>query len=503
MKILLAWIGDKDLAAIYNDSDGPILRALKEISFNTVSLLSDRNKPETEKYVNWLKDNSGCDVSYKIYKLSSPTNHDDIWKAAITHLGMLNNISTQIKEIYFHLTPGTPSMHAIWLLIGRTYYPATFIQSSPQRGVEIADIPLDIAVEYVSKYTKTYDRKIEQLSSGKPPEHATFHDIYYRSSDMDMAVKQAKRVAPRNFPVLLEGESGTGKELFARAIHFESFRKDQPFIPINCGAIPENLLESELFGHEKGAFTGALASKKGLLEVAHKGTIFLDEIGEMPKHMQVKLLRFIETGKLRRVGSEKEIDIDIRIISASNKNLLSEISEENFREDLFYRIAVEIIILPPLRNRKGDISILAKHVLQQLNQESTNLDPSLKQDADKELSPGAINILLNHTWPGNVRELINTIKRAYLKSDGRSIKKEAMKESVLTPVVQQKDNIFDIPLGDGFELDELLAKLDKHYLEKAFKESGNNFSKAAKLTGLSNYQTFKNRLGKYQLKSST
>ena len=183
-------------------------------------------------------------------------------------------------------------------------------------------------------------------------------------------VERAQRVALRNVPVLLEGESGTGKELFARAIHRDSPRRDQPFIPVNCGAIPQALVESELFGHEKGTFTGANAQRKGHFESANGGTIFLDEIGELPKDMQVRLLRVLQEGEVVRLGASKPINVDVRIVAATNRTLIEEVGEGRFREDLFYRIAVAYLKLPPLRDRPGDLGLLIDHLIDQINRES-------------------------------------------------------------------------------------------------------------------------------------
>ena len=183
-------------------------------------------------------------------------------------------------------------------------------------------------------------------------------------------VEKAQQVALRNVPVLLEGESGTGKELFARAIHQHSPRRDEPFIAVNCGAIPQNLVESELFGHEKGAFTGANAPRKGHFESAHGGTLFLDEIGELPKDMQVRLLRVLQEGEVVRLGASRPISLDVRIVAATNRTLIEEVGEGRFREDLFYRIAVAYLKLPPLRERPGDLGLLIDHLIEQINRES-------------------------------------------------------------------------------------------------------------------------------------
>ena len=237
------------------------------------------------------------------------------------------------------------------------------------------------------------------------PSMITFDDLIFHSKGMEQVVSLAKRTALSNSTILIRGESGTGKELFARAIHMASMRHDKPFVPINCGALPDSLLESELFGYEEGTFTGGRkGGKQGLFEMAHGGTLFLDEIGELPPHLQVKLLRVLQESKVRRVGGSKEISVNVRIITATNKNLEKMIEQREFREDLYYRLNVIPIHLPPLRQRKDDIPPLVKFYLQRL-----------LSDAGKtglEVEEKAMQGLIEYDWPGNVRELRNAIERA-------------------------------------------------------------------------------------------
>lgn len=224
---------------------------------------------------------------------------------------------------------------------------------------------------------------------------------------------QIKKIAPTDATVILMGESGTGKELFARAIHCLSKRKNRPFVPINCAAIPETLLENELFGHEKGAYTGAYSSKMGKFEMAHSGTLFLDEIGDLSHNVQVKLLRFLETKKFERVGGTRTVEVDVRIITATNKDLKKSVEEKIFREDLYFRISVVPVVIPPLRERTSDIPILVKHFVEKFGREFRKKKLSV---TDK-----AIRLLQEYPWPGNVRELENCIERAAIISDGEII----------------------------------------------------------------------------------
>jgi two-component system NtrC family response regulator len=253
--------------------------------------------------------------------------------------------------------------------------------------------------EYRQLRQQTQTEGFEQMAGGSPQMQGVFAYI--------------RKVAGTNAPVLLLGESGTGKELAALAIHQRSPRKDKSFVAINCNGIPENLLESELFGHEKGSFTGAHAQRKGLIENAADGTLFLDEIGELPPPIQVKLLRFLQEQRFQRVGGRQEIQIDTRVIAATNADLKQVISEGKFREDLYFRLAVVVIMLPPLRDRGDDVALLAREFLQRY----------AAQNNKKSLafSPDALRALYRHKWPGNVRELQNRVKRAVIMTDGKRL----------------------------------------------------------------------------------
>ena len=258
----------------------------------------------------------------------------------------------------------------------------------------------------VEKYTLA--KRISQLQ--KELGHTySFHNIIGKTAVMEKVFNQIEKVANNNINVFIQGESGTGKELVARAIHYQGSRKEGPFEAVNCGAIPENLQESEFFGYEKGAFTGAFRSQAGKIEVADGGTLFLDEVGDMSPSLQVKLLRFLETRTIERVGGRKRISVDVRIISATNKILKEETETGNFREDLYYRLMVYPITIPPLRNRKEDISVLVQHFLNKYMKET-------KKEI-RSVDHNAMTAMVAYDWPGNVRELENVIQRAMVTSD--------------------------------------------------------------------------------------
>jgi DNA-binding NtrC family response regulator len=249
-----------------------------------------------------------------------------------------------------------------------------------------------------------------------------FSTIIGESQALKSILAEVRKVTDTRSNVLLLGETGTGKELFARVIHHNSSRRDMPFVPINCSAIPENLLETELFGHVRGAFTGAVASKKGLLEEADSGTVFLDEIGDMSLPLHAKLLRVIEDQVIRPVGSTKGAKIDIRFITATNRDLRAAVRENAFREDLYYRINVISLQIPPLRDRKEDIRSLVRHYLDKYTHEMGK--------PVKEIAPAALDVMANYLWPGNVRELQNVVERAILIADGDTITPECLPEGI-------------------------------------------------------------------------
>ncbi len=300
-----------------------------------------------------------------------------------------------------------------------------------------------------------------------------------------------RQVAKTKTSVLITGESGTGKELIARAIHDESDRHEKPFVPINCGGIPETLMESELFGYKKGAFTGANHDKKGLFEIADEGTIFLDEIGDLSVHLQVKLLRVVQERVFKPVGGNEDISVNIRIISATNKDLANEVIEGRFREDLFYRLNVIEIKLPSLRERKEDLRALAQHFLEKYSNE-------MGKKVTK-ISSYALNLLYNYSFPGNIRELENLMERSVAISDTNILLPDSLslslhKRKVLVDGIKGK--YFDVnDVSKGVSLDSILEEVERAYVNKAMEYTGGERSKAAELLGI-NMRSLKYRLDK-------
>lgn len=312
-----------------------------------------------------------------------------------------------------------------------------------------------------------------------------FENIIGSSPQMQNVYRLIARCAPTNSSVLLRGESGTGKELIARAIHYNSLRKDKPFVTVDCTTLSENLLESELFGHVKGSFTGAVSNKKGLFEAADGGTLFLDEIGNISMSTQAKLLRFIEEREFKAVGDTRTQSVNIRLISATNRDLEAMIADGNFRDDLYYRINIFPIELPPLRARQDDIPALAFHALKRFSEET--------EHSIRGFSTGALNLLMNYDWPGNVRELENVIHRAVILASG-----DVIRQGHLVNIIDMVPRVdLDVPLTSD-ELKEIkkvarqkaVESVEKHFVLGALKRNGWNVTRSSEQTGMqrSNFQ---------------
>jgi len=339
---------------------------------------------------------------------------------------------------------------------------------------------------------RTVEHEKQQLE-GELRRSLNFAMIVGNSPSMQHIYQMIRQVSRTKTNVLITGESGTGKELIARAIHKESERRDHPFVAINCGGIPETLMESELFGHRKGSFTGATQDKPGLFQEAHKGTIFLDEIGELGMPIQVKLLRAVQEKTIRPVGGNEDIVVDIRIVSATNKNLEKEVIAGRFREDLFYRLNVIEIKVPPLRERKADLRALAQHFLDKYSQE-------MGKEISK-LSSYALDLMLKYDFPGNVRELENLMERSVALSTTNIILPDSLALSVHKRrwIEGVKDRRFDVDeVAKGVALDTILEEIERAYLKKALECSQGSRSRAAELLGIS-FRSLRYRLDKLDL----
>lgn len=404
---LVSWIGgnDIDAATATTDKLGAIASTVEAEAFTELHLLYSYPEDKTLTYLSWLKAKTKASISARFEVLSSPIDYYDIYVAADRLLTELSIASSE--PIAILISPGTPAMQAVWILLDKTKHQVTFYQSTLEQGVQQVNIPFEISAEFVPKTDKT----LAQLAAGQVQANAAFNDIVTQNPLMKTLKQQATMLAARDVPVLVYGETGTGKELFATAIHNASPRKDRTFVPINCGAVPPELIDSVFFGHVKGAFTGAVNNHDGVFKQADGGTLFLDEFGELPLSVQVRLLRVLQSGEVTPVGASKSIKVDVRIIAATNRDLLQEVAAGRFREDLFYRIAVGVLKLPPLRERSGDISLLSEKLLSDIYSTLNDVD-------HKKLSADAKNLILKQVWRGNIRELQSTLLRASLWARG-------------------------------------------------------------------------------------
>ncbi len=321
---------------------------------------------------------------------------------------------------------------------------------------------------------------------------SSFAQLVGQSEAMQKVFDVVRKVADSKSNVLICGESGTGKELVARAIHYNSARSVMPFVAVNCSAVPETLLESELFGHMKGSFTGAIANKAGLFEVADGGTIFLDEIGDTTPTIQVKLLRVIQEREFRRVGGNHDVKVDVRVVAATNKDLEKAVADGSFREDLYYRLDVIPIRLPPLRMRTGDIPLLVNHFLERFSKESGKPKPVISQEA--------MHVLLSHEWRGNVRELENLIERVVAFATAELVTDAEVHGWLHRPATQSQHQAMPVDLTDeGLDLEGLINGIEKDLLLKALERSKWVKKKAARMLRL-NTRSFRYRLEKYAIK---
>jgi DNA-binding NtrC family response regulator len=323
-----------------------------------------------------------------------------------------------------------------------------------------------------------------------------FENIVGRSPAMAQVFELVRKAARSDANILIIGESGTGKELVARALHANSPRAAEAFVPVDCASLPEQLLESELFGHEKGAFTGAVRTKPGLLEVAHRGTLFLDEIAELPVGLQVKLLRALQERQIRRVGGTRQIDVDVRLVSATNRDLRELVVKGQFREELYYRVNVIPITLPPLRERKGDIALLAHTFLKKYGQG--------REVPLRGFEPAAMQVLENYAWPGNVREVQNVIERASVLAEGETIAARDLPVHLRAPAAPVGRELpplagHNLPLKEAKA--QWMTQLEAAYLTELLRRHGGNVSQAAKAAGIDR-KTFHRLIKKYGIRGA-
>lgn len=490
---MISWMGGSDLESSEGkrgEDIGPIGTALvHQRKFDQIILLTNYEIERSQNFCSWLSRNTDYEADkIKLFeaKLKSPIDYGEIYSEVSGVLSKLD-VAREDVELTYLTSPGTPAMAAIWIILAKTRFPAKLIQTSKERGLESIDFNFDLAGDFLPEYLQRVGDRASRLVDVVnviPPE---FGRIVHKSAEIDRQINLAKRIAAYEVPALILGETGTGKELFAEAMHAASLRARGPFIAVNCGALTSELANSELFGHKKGAFTGATFERKGLFVEATGGTLFLDEVGDLPHDTQVRLLRALQSREVTPLGQSMPVKVNVRIIAATHRNLTEEVAAGRFREDLYHRLAVGIVQLPPLRERIGDVELLAEHFLGSINADAAGR-PEAQQ---KRLSRSALDALNSHPWPGNIRELYHALLRAVIWSTGEEITREDVMGALL-PLVVEHASDQPLMLGTGFKLQEHLDQVARVHIDQAMKQAGRRPSLAAKILGFSSHQTLNN-----------
>lgn len=500
---LVAWIGktDHDAAEGKLGQDiGPIATALAGADrYDRVYLLTNYEFARGKNYCAWLEKRAGySDRQVDLYQvdLRSPIDYAAIYAEVSSHLKGAGLPRDEV-DLTFHLSPGTPAMAAIWIILAKTRFPAKLIQTSREHGLEPVNFFFDLASDFLPEFLQRTGERIARLSEGAKESTPEFAKIIHRSPVVSRQIELARRIAALDVPALILGETGTGKELFAEAIHAASTRASNAFVAVNCGAIAPEMANSELFGHKRGAFTGAVSARKGHFVEASGGTLFLDEVGDLPLDTQVRLLRALQAGEVTPLGESKPMKVDVRVIAATHRDLAADVAAGRFREDLFHRLAVGIIRLPPLRDRDQDVSILLDHFLAQINADAKGRP----ETQEKKISSGARKVLASYAWPGNIRELYHTLVRASIWSVGDEITASDA-QGALLQIERKGDAVLGRPITQGFDLQELLNDVARDYITRALKQTGDRKAVAAELLGFPSYQTLGNWMKRLGVDSS-
>lgn len=502
MNTLLTWLGKTDIDNMQQDQNAAIstIAIKNHQQFDKIVILSNAWDSHWDSYVKWLKlrmlrmGRPEQDISIVRVHIESPIDYFSISKVSQK---WINKLSSESAELFINITSGTPAMSTISVLLGKAKNNTHFVQATPKNEVILADIPIDFKNEFESSAA----RSLASKAVAKPGKNKAFENIVAVSNKMKSVINTAKKLAPLDIPLLILGETGTGKEVITNAIHSASRRSKAAIRTVNCGALPENLADSILFGHVKGAFTGAVKDHKGLFEQADGGTLFLDEVGELTPEIQVKLLRALQQGEITRVGDDKTEIVDVRVIAATHRNLMKMVEDGDFREDLFYRLAIGVIELPALRDRIEDIEPLILDLSQELNQGAQQYSGYIS----KKISDKGIKFILSQPWLGNIRELWNTMNRAFLLSDSEVITDKDLHDSMLIRNKSEDEQPVHLALGQIVDVNQLTDKYQKKYIVAALKASGNVRKTAAKMLSLGNHQNLKNwmeRLGMLSSKKS-
>ena len=458
-----------------------------EKPFDKIVILANKDAELWHQYEEFLKKNLAkqgrpfTDVKVHRVSIKSPIDYPSI--AKVTEQ-WVSKLSDEASSLAINLTSGTPAMTTLSVLIGKGKSNTYFLQSTPTGRVINVDIPVDFGKQYVMSAAKN----LASISSNEPKSIAAFSELTVKSSVMKSVVEKAHKLAASEVPALILGETGTGKELMAHAIHKGSLRSEKTIKTVNCGALAESIVESTLFGHKKGAFTGANSDHAGLFEQADGGTLFLDEIGELSLNVQVKLLRVLQQGEITRLGDTEITHVDVRVISATHRDLLQLVEEGEFREDLFYRLAVGVIQMPALRERTEDIPEIIEQLAEQINTAGSRHPDYVS----KKVSTKGINFILEQAWQGNIRELWSTLNRAFLWSSSQNITEDDLTNALICRQNKSDKKPIHLSFNDQVDIVQLVENFKKEYVLAALKASGYQKKKATEMLGLKDHQTLSN-----------
>jgi DNA-binding NtrC family response regulator len=463
---------------------GPLASLLKHRSFDEVHVLCAEATPLVKKCASdlWI----GAQIHP--VKLTLTSRYDVVFRKMKEVMEKALAGRRDEVKVSVHLSSGTAAMAAAWVLLGKSLFPAEFFETT-QGEVTRTEIPFDLETDYLPQVLGASDRLIQD--SSQLDVAVEFGGITGKSPVIKAAVDRASRIAKRDVNVLLLGESGVGKEIFAHAIHKESQRKGKELVEVNCAALPLDLLDSELFGHTDGSYTGAKEDRDGRFMAAHESTLFLDEVGECDLQLQAKLLRVLQPprdGKLTHrtftpVGADKTVSADVRIIAATNRDLRAEIAAGRFREDLYYRLAGVTVHIPPLRARGQDVILIAETLLAQINDDFSR--SGVPNYVEKKLTGAAKKFIRSYEWPGNIRQLRNVLTQAAALVDRAELGVEEIRDGLADLLDVRRA---PLELEPGFRLHDHMLEVQRRYVERAMEQAGGNKSAAAKLLGYANYQ---------------
>jgi transcriptional regulator with PAS, ATPase and Fis domain len=484
----VTWIGERDIEVVKNGRRaGPIANFLSNppSAIDRVVVLHERSEQALlGDFLAWIRTRTDAEISqHSMPDIEDSSAYTQLYPEVhrIVHAELGRDLA---KTVYLNGSSGRPVKHAIFMLLATPNSRLQLVSCwSDSRPVSVLELPFAVAVDFARSTTS---HTINAFSSGRPlseEERLAFSDITGDSDAMQSAKRMAASFAAHNIAVMIFGETGTGKELFAEAIHRASSRSSRRFVPVNCGAIPEALVDAELFGARKGSYTGADRDRSGLFQQANGGTLFLDEIGELPLPSQARLLRALSTSpsRIRPVGGLDEVEVDVRVIAATHRDIPSMVATGKFRQDLWYRLSTAVVRLPPLRERGRDIETLIDLNWQRLLSGTSGL-------AARTLTAEAKRALRQHSWPGNVRELLATLTRIAIRAERADVSAHEVKMAI-EPMLAAPNgaSLLDRPIGQGLlDIHAVLNEVKHHYIGRALAASGGNKSQAALALGIPN-----------------